>query len=269
MSAFDHARWLDELQSIAALAGQRVMTLYGHGPCEVRHKDNATPVTQADEEAEALILQALRRLDPDTPIVSEEADARGECPAARGRHWLVDPLDGTREYVQRNGEFTVNIGLVEHGAPVMGVVYAPAVDRMFVGAAGSGAFEVRDGRRQPIRCSESSSQGLRLLVSRSHGNADRLARWCDGRPVTSARPMGSSLKLGLLAAGEADLHPRFGPTMEWDTAAGHAVLRAAGGEVCGHDGSPLVYGKADRHNPEFIAGSKTALAGLAKPILRA
>ncbi|TMH96724.1 MAG: 3'(2'),5'-bisphosphate nucleotidase CysQ, partial [Betaproteobacteria bacterium] len=184
---------------------------------------------------------ALARITPGLQVVSEEAASAGRIPVVAERFWLVDPLDGTREFVNRNGEFTVNIALVERDTPVLGVVLAPASGRLFAGAAGAGAFvEDESGRRQAITCRRIPATGLTVVSSRSHG---------DLAHVTA----GSSLKFCLVAGGQADLYPRFGRTMEWDTAAGHAILRAAGGCVTDLNGAELRYGKPDFANPHFVA----------------
>ncbi len=243
---------LEAVIRIAREAGALVMQVYATD-FAVRGKEDASPVTQADERAEALIVPALAALLPGVPIVAEEAVAKGEIPAVGNRFWLVDPLDGTKEFISRNGEFTVNIALVEDGVPTLGVVFAPAIGRLFAGAAGLGArVEDSEGRR-PITCRAVPAEGLTVVASRSHGDAAALDAFLAGRKVASLASAGSSLKLCLVAAGEADLYPRLGRTMEWDIAAGHAVVLAAGGQVCRLDGTPLAYGKPGFDNPHFYA----------------
>jgi 3'(2'), 5'-bisphosphate nucleotidase len=245
--------WLPPLRELARRAGEVVMQVYA-GPCEVRTKADASPVTAADERAEAVILAGLHALDPANPIIAEEAVAAGRVPAIGERFWLVDPLDGTREFVQRNGEFTVNIALVERGRPLLGIVFAPALGQMYCGAAGLGAWRHDAlGGEHPIRCRRVPPQGLTVLASRSHGDEAALSAYLAGRPVAALRHAGSSLKFGLLAAGEADLYPRFGRTMEWDIAAGHAVLAAAGGRLHDLAGEDIRYGKPGFGNPHFVA----------------
>jgi len=219
----------------------------------VRGKSDASPVTEADERAEAVIVQRLQALTPDIPIVAEEAVAAGQVPEVGHRFWLVDPLDGTKEFASRNGEFTVNIALIDGGVPVLGVVLAPAIGRLFAGAAGLGAMAEQGGTRRSIRCRSVPPEGLTVVSSRSHGDAAALDAFLAGRRVAASVNAGSSLKLCLLAAGEADLYPRFGRTMEWDIAAGHAVLLAAGGRVTTLQGEPLSYGKPGFENPHFVA----------------
>lgn len=250
--ALDREQLCADIEAVARLAGAAIMAIYGTD-FSVRDKADASPVTAADEQAEALILEALKRLTPAVPVVSEEAAAAGRTPSVAERFWLVDPLDGTKEFIRRNGEFTVNIALIEAGAPSLGVVYAPALERMFSGVAGHGARLAEPGNRRTIACRSVPAEGLTVVSSRSHGDAGALAQFLAGRSVASNKNAGSSLKFCLLAAGEADLYPRLGRTMEWDTAAGDAVLRAAGGRVLTLDGQPLRYGKPGFENPHFVA----------------
>ena len=271
--ASTHARLITDLLPLARAAGAAIMQIYAQ-PFEVRGKADASPVTAADELAEAIILAGLARLTPDIPVVAEEAAAAGHVPQIGERFWLVDPLDGTREFVGRNGEFTVNIALIEHGRPVLGVVLAPALaaapggapggasggapGRMFAGVVGEGAFEDGPSGRLAIKVRDIPPAGLKVLASRSHGDEAALQAWLQaqrdaGQAIDAVASAGSSLKLCLLAAGQADAYPRFGRTMEWDIAAGHAVLAAAGGTVLRLDGSPFGYGKAGFENPHFVA----------------
>ncbi|MCB1908804.1 MAG: 3'(2'),5'-bisphosphate nucleotidase CysQ [Rhodocyclaceae bacterium] len=243
---------LEALIPVVRAAGDLIMEVYARD-FTVRGKDDASPVTEADERAEELIVPALAGILPVVPVVAEEAVAAGRVPEVEDRFWLVDPLDGTKEFIHRNGEFTVNVALVEGGEPLLGVVLAPALGRLYGGARGVGAFvEDVDGRR-PIRVREVPADGLTVVASRSHGDADALARFLDGRRVARTRSAGSSLKLCLVASGDADVYPRLGRTMEWDIAAGHAVLAAAGGRVTTIDGLPLRYGKPGFDNPHFVA----------------
>ena len=243
---------LRSVERIARDAGVLIVAVYNTA-FEVHAKADTSPVTEADERAERCIVPALQALDPAVPVVAEEAAARGESPAIGRRFWLVDPLDGTREFVSRNGEFTVNIALIEDGAPVLGVVFEPVADRLVAGLVGQGAWLEEQGVRRIITCRRAGADGLVLACSRSHGDEPALAAWLGQRTVLQRVAVGSSLKFGLLAAGQADLYPRLGRTMEWDTAAGHAVLRAAGGEVRDLAGVPLRYGKPGFENPHFFA----------------
>lgn len=258
---------LDAVARLAHQAGEVVMRIYATD-FAVQGKADASPVTLADQQAENLILAGLRALTPHIPIVAEEAMAAGQAPSLVGasRFWLVDPLDGTREFVARNGEFTVNIALIQDGQPLLGVVLAPALPGpaggapgcLYAGIVGQGAWLEDAGGRRAIGCRRSPADGLTVMASRSHGDAAALdgflAGYLAGRRVAHLGNAGSSLKLCLLAAGQADLYPRLGRTMEWDIAAGHAVLAAAGGTVCRvDDGRPLVYGKPGFENPHFVA----------------
>jgi len=252
-------RWLPALADAARAAGQAIMQVYATD-FEVRGKADASPVTEADERAERIIVERLRALAPAIPVVAEEAVAAGQVPEVGACFWLVDPLDGTKEFVSRNGEFTVNIALIRDGAPVLGVVLAPALGnggRLYAGLVDQGAWVEDAAGRRPIRCRAVPPEGLTVVASRSHGDAAALDRFLAGRKVAALANAGSSLKLCLVAAGEADLYPRLGRTMEWDIAAGHAVLRAAGGDVTRiDDGQPLRYGKPGFENPHFAAGGQ-------------
>jgi 3'(2'), 5'-bisphosphate nucleotidase len=246
------ASLLAPAEALARQAGAVILHVYGSA-FTVQHKADTSPVTAADEQAEAVIVPGLQVLAPHWPVVAEEAVCRGACPATGALFWLVDPLDGTREFVARNGEFTVNIALVAHGVPVLGVVYLPVQDRLYAGLHGQGAWVEDAAGRRPITCRPPPAAGLTVASSRAHGDDAALAAFLQGRPVAGRLAAGSSLKFGLLAEGRADLYPRFGRTMEWDTAAGHAVLAAAGGSVCDLQGQPLRYGKPGFENPHFVA----------------
>jgi 3'(2'), 5'-bisphosphate nucleotidase len=250
--AGDRLHLLAAVERIARAAAEVILQVYGTA-FSMHGKADASPVTEADERAEALITPALQALRPDWAVVAEEAVSRGDVPATGRCWWLVDPLDGTREFVSRNGEFTVNIALIGDGQPVLGVVHIPVQDRLFAGVVGQGAWAVERGVRRAIQCRAVPAGGLTLACSRSHGDEAAMAAWLGDTPVAERKAVGSSLKFGLIAAGEADLYPRLGRTMEWDTAAGHAVLRAAGGEVTRLDGAPLHYGKPGFENPHFVA----------------
>ena len=257
--------FLAALRRIAEQAG-RVILGYRNSTenLELREKPDASPVTAADEAAEALILSALGKLTPDIPVVAEEASAAGRVPEiSRGMFWLVDPLDGTKEFLLDSGEFTVNIALIRDRAPVVGVVHAPAMAMTWTGAgAGSGAgaatLSETGQSPKPIAARRIPHAGAVVVASRRHGDQDRLRQYLADFKVAERVEAGSSFKFCLLAGGKADLYPRFGRTMEWDTAAGHAVLQAAGGTLCRADnGAPLLYGKPGFENPDFIARGKT------------
>lgn len=250
----DYQALLPDIVAVSHEAGAAIMTVYATD-FDVDRKEDDSSVTEADLAAEALITPVLKALTPDIPIVAEEAASRGEVPdVGDSPFWLVDPLDGTKEFLNRNGEFTVNIGLVVDKQPALGVIFAPALGDTYTGIVGVGATRAREGGpAEPIAIREVPEDGVTVLASRRHGDPDTLAAFLDGRPLAGMKNAGSSLKFCLLAAGEADVYPRFGPTMEWDTAAGHAILRAAGGRVTTEDGDPLLYAKDPLRNPNFIA----------------
>jgi 3'(2'), 5'-bisphosphate nucleotidase len=249
----DLPRLLEELTPLVHAAGEVIMGIYATD-FSVVNKSDASPVTLADQQAEAVILAGLAKIAPDIPVVAEEAVAAGHVPEVAGRFFLVDPLDGTKEFISRNGEFTVNIALIDGGRPVLGLVYAPAIGRLFGGAVGHGAWLEDAAGRRSIACRAVPAEGLTVVASRSHGDETALDAFLNGRVVASRTNAGSSLKLCLVAAGEADLYPRLGRTMEWDIAAGDAVLRAAGGRVTVvSDGADLRYGKPGFDNPHFAA----------------
>jgi 3'(2'), 5'-bisphosphate nucleotidase len=252
-----------ELLTLALEAARRasvaILEIYGDD-FAVRHKADRSPVTHADERAEAIILEMLEREAPEIPAVAEERHADpGHVSVAATRFWLIDPLDGTKEFINRNGEFTVNIGLIDNGVPVLGVVQAPAFDLVFA-AAGAGTAKRRSGNDsefEGISARRAPEGGAIVLHSRSHRDDQRLDAFVAALPGATRAISGSSIKFCRLAAGEADLYPRFGTTMEWDTAAGQAVLEAAGGVVTILDGAPLRYGKPEFRNPDFIARGRS------------
>lgn len=243
---------LDQLTPLIRDAGQVIMDIYATD-FDVTQKGDDSPVTQADQRAEDVILAGLAKIVPGVPVVAEEAVAAGKIPEVGEYFFLVDPLDGTKEFISRNGEFTVNIALIRAGRPVLGLVYAPAIGRLFTGAEGVGAWLEDAAGRRPIRCRAVPAEGLTVVASRSHGDETALDAFLAGRKVASRTNAGSSLKLCLVAAGEADVYPRLGRTMEWDIAAGDAVLRAAGGKVSTLAGADLGYGKPGWDNPHFAA----------------
>lgn len=244
------------LPGIVALAEQAAAVILEHyrDDAAVRIKADASPVTVADEAAEAVILAGLAELTPQIPVVAEETVAAGCIPALDdGPFWLVDPLDGTKEFISRNGEFTVNIALVDGREAVLGVVLAPALGKVWWGARGHGALacEAAGGEARPIAVRQRPARPV-AVASRSHADPQTEA-FLDEAGVAERISAGSSLKFCLVAEGRADLYPRFGRTMEWDTAAGHAVLSAAGGRVVTRDGAPFLYRKPGFENPGFIA----------------
>lgn len=254
----DFERLVQAMRTLALQAGDRIMQIYGAEDFEVRSKSDSSPVTEADEAADALISAGLRAEFPDVVLVTEEQSASHDLLA--NSFLIVDPLDGTKEFVQRRGDFTVNIAYVQEGVPVRGVVYAPAKGRLFYTLADgrsveeTGPFGATPGETKPIGVNATpDNRALMVVASKSHRDQatdDYIGRYAV-RDMTSA---GSSLKFCLVATGEADLYPRLGRTMEWDTAAGDAVLRGAGGKVVRFDDhTPLTYGKPGYDNPFFIA----------------
>jgi len=254
---------LSDLAEIALKGGEEVMAVYGTA-FDVEKKDDSSPVTEADLRCEAVIKPLLKALPPDVVIMSA-----GDVPAEASRMFLVDPLDGTKEFVNRNGDFTVNIALIENGVPVAGVVYAPAIGKIWAGSVADGAYrgDVEGGRIGKVEtiATRPTPEKIVAVGSRSHG-ASETAEWLKRFDVDNLVSRGSSLKFCLVAEGDADVYPRLGRTMEWDTAAGDAVLRAAGGLVTTLDGKPLVYGKrrqaddVDFANPHFVAFGQPGLA---------
>lgn len=250
---------LPPMVEAALAAGEEIERLYLEG-CEAEEKLDGSPVTIADRHAELIILERLARAFPGVPVLAEEEACAARIPELGSLFFCVDPLDGTKGFLQRNGEFTVNIALVEAGVPVAGVIYAPDSKLLYAGARGEGAFRIRGGgASEPIATRPRPPGGLTGIGSRNHaaaGTAERNA----ALGVADYVPSGSSLKFCLVAEGTADVYPRYGPTCEWDTAAGQAILEAAGGRVLALDGAgneagPLRYGKLDRRfeNPHFIA----------------
>jgi 3'(2'),5'-bisphosphate nucleotidase len=253
-AAPDFAARREALAAIAERAGEIILRHYREG-CAVEDKSDGSPVTAADREADAAIAAGLAALDPAIPIVSEESVGAREPAAFGPRFWLVDPLDGTREFVAGTGDFCVNIALVENGYPTFGLLYLPVEERFYAGGEGAGAWE-RVGA-EPWRRIEAArlngTAGVRILNSPRTGKGEKTRAFLNGLTVASLSNRGSALKFGVLAAGGADLYTRFGPTGEWDTAAGQAVLEAAGGSVSTVDGARLSYGKPGFLNPSFIA----------------
>lgn len=251
-------------------AGVKIMEHY-RASVQVGEKVDGSPVTVADRDAEAILLEHLHSVAPDLPVISEEAASSGHIPEINDAFFLVDPLDGTREFIDRRDEFTVNVGLVEKGIPVLGIVYAPALGTLYAtdgdGRAVRAKLPAVDEPTQddldalvaePLSVTRiSDAAPLTVVASRSHGS-EALASWLARHDVKSIRNAGSSLKFCLVASGDADVYPRFGTTIEWDTAAGHAVLAAAGGVVTDCYGAPLRYGKAQDafRNPHFIAAAE-------------
>jgi 3'(2'), 5'-bisphosphate nucleotidase len=254
----DYRALVELARRAAHEAGAIILDIYG-SDFAVERKSDRSPVTLADRQAEASIIAALSAATPDIPVIAEEQAATHGAAAPTACFWLVDPLDGTREFVKRNGEFTVNIALVEGGRTVLGVVYIPVTDLTYTGH-GPGTATRQRGREQPlpIAARRTPASGAVVVHSRSHTSEARIAAYLAALPGATPRIMGSSAKFCLLAEGEADFYPRFGRTMEWDTGAGQAVLEAAAGHVTTLAGMPLAYAKPGYENPDFIAsGAKS------------
>ena len=255
---------LVQLRRIAGDAGREILTYYhAAADIEVTHKADDSPLTKADLAADHLITEALTAYAPDIPVISEEGVEAGRIPAIGNRFWVVDPLDGTKEFINRNGEFTVNIALIQDGQPVAGVVHAPALGAFWAGATadlGQVRAQYNEGGEpaSDMTARTIPDAGATIVASRRHGDPEEMAKFLGGRAIANTRNAGSSIKFCLIAQGEADIYPRFGRTMEWDTGAGHAVLNAAGGKVESTDGTPLSYGKMDFANPPFVAYGRSA-----------
>jgi 3'(2'), 5'-bisphosphate nucleotidase len=249
---------LQEITLIARAAGEAIMEVY-RGSIEVQHKKDNSPLTVADLAAHQIIQSSLGKLTPGIPVLSEEsAHIDFSIRSTWQQYWLVDPLDGTREFIKRNDEFTVNIALIDDGQAILGVVYAPALSIMYSGGAGMGAIRQRGTHApEPIRARRLDKSDLVIAGSRSHSD-ERMTRFVEKITENLSPPtlvtMGSSLKICLVAEGNADVYPRLGPTSEWDTAAAQAVLEHAGGHLVSADGRPLRYNtKESLLNPEFFA----------------
>jgi 3'(2'), 5'-bisphosphate nucleotidase len=248
-------RLLDAACEIARLAGHAILEVYGRADFAVTRKSDDSPLTEADQIAHGIISRALARLDAGLPILSEESlPADHAARRTWRRYWLVDPLDGTKEFLKRNGEFTVNIALIDEHRAVLGAVHAPALDRMYSGAVALGAWRSdAGGPSKPISVRAKAGSPLRVVGSRSHPTPE-LAAYLQGLPPHEITDMGSSLKICLVAEGAADIYPRLGPTSEWDTAAAQAILESAGGRMIDLAGQPLRYNsKDDLLNPHFLA----------------
>lgn len=249
-------RILKDVTALALKAGEAVLEIYSQGGTLVTIKDDGTPLTKADEASHSIIEEGLARITPAVPVISEESAA---IPYAARRpwesFWLVDPLDGTKEFIKRTGEFTVNIALINKGEPVLGVVYAPVTDAAYYAAKGLGSFKSKDAVASSIRLSAMNrGDRLRIVASKSHATTEQ-ERFIAGLEGAEFVSMGSSLKFCVVAEGLAHLYPRFGPTMEWDTAAAQCVVEQAGGSVTGLDGRRLLYNKEGLLNPSFMVSA--------------
>lgn len=250
----DHFSLFQSLTPEVRRAGDVIMSIYNQGT-DAYEKGDGSPVTEADHKAEKILLTALESIAPDIAIISEE-NIESHSLIAPDRFFLVDPLDGTKEFLKADGKgaFTVNIALIENGTPVMGIVLAPALDRMFIGSRTHGAQEITNGEAADISVRDVPETGPIAVASLSHRD-EETNQWLAQYDIEQVVSIGSSLKFCLVACGEADVYPRFSPTMEWDTAAGDAILRAAGGIVTTPYGLPFTYGKQEYRNGAFIARS--------------
>ncbi len=259
-----NAQQLEALTTSVLAAGRVILDIRENG-FAAEAKADGSPVTEADRQAEQVLLQTLGQQFPNIPVIAEEQVAAGILPEPGALFFLVDALDGTKEFVLGGCDFTVNIGLIERGVPVFGIVYAPADGRIFVGAGANDAWQARINCREeggslqdkkPLQVKAADPQNLRAIASKSHRD-EQTNDWLREHNICNVVSAGSSIKFCLLATAEADIYPRFGPTCEWDTAAGHAVLQCAGGQVTRIDGTAFLYGKADQEkpylNPGFVA----------------
>ena len=263
----DPAKLVRQLIPVVREAGEIELKYYRSG-AEVIDKADGSPVTLADQEAEKLIFQRLKEIAPGIPIIGEEAVAAGSIPdISSGTFFLVDPLDGTKEFITGGGDFTVNIALMVNNKPVMGIIYAPVSDELYFAGGGEAFAIIKGGPEKKISVREVPKDGLTVVASKRHGDPEKIADFLNGRKVDALINRSSSLKFCVMAAGQADLYPRLGPTCEWDIAAGEAILRAAGGQTVMLDGEPMQYGKADKKflNPEFIAFASNDAYPSAKP----
>ena len=254
------AALLPRVIDLAREAGRAILDVYAEPATEVELKQDGSPLTRADLASHHVIVDGLAHLTPQLPVLSEEsAEISYEERKAWRHFWLVDPLDGTKEFIKRTGEFTVNIALMEANAPILGVVYAPVIGKMYSAARGLGAFRNEDAGAIRIYATPASDT-VRMVISRSHrSKQDSLAHFAPTAANCEFVTMGSSLKFCLIAEGAADLYPRTGPTMEWDTAAAQCILEHAGGSVTNLDGDVMVYNKPDLHNSGFVARGAAAI----------
>ena len=260
------AELITSVIAIARQAGQAILEVY-HREYVTTEKEDHSPLTEADLAANTVIIRGLESLTPEIPILTEEsATVPFETRHTWSRFWLVDPLDGTKEFIKRNGDFTVNIALIDSGRPVLGVVFAPCFDLLYFGSEGSGAFRQSDsGEIEPIHCTAYESGPLKVVASLSHSGPDTdilINRLREASGEVALVNRGSSLKLCMVADGSADVYPRLGPTMEWDTAAADAVVRSAGGQVTDLEGTALAYNKPNLLNPFFTVFGANPIPGL-------
>ena len=246
---------IEQLIDIAYEAGKAILEIYDSNDMGIESKSDESPLTKADKAANEVICKGLAKITPDIPIISEE---NKEIPFQQRKDyeylWMVDPLDGTKEFIKKNGEFTVNIALIHNQKPIAGVVYAPVLDNMYYAIDGEGAYIIEDDEQVPLLANkyQKTDSQLKVVCSRSHLN-DATQAFVDDYTNPELIAKGSSLKFLILAEGGAELYPRLAPTMEWDTAAAHVILNESGGQISQPDGAPLLYNKENLLNPHFIA----------------
>ncbi len=237
--------------NLAVEAGYATLDIYNSGEFNVEYKTDDSPLTRADIASNTVIAEGLKRLYPELPVISEEGkDINYETRSGWKEFFLVDPLDGTKEFIKRNGEFTINIAFIKDNYPVFGVVYAPVLDVLFYGVEGSGAFRIENGEEREIKCNADFTDGIVAIMSRSHAG-DKEKYFFSNYKIKNSISRGSSLKFCMVAEGKADIYYRSGPTMEWDTGAGQAVLESAGGAMLREDGERFHYNKKELLNPGF------------------
>lgn len=257
MNEENYSRYYEILRKTAVEAGEKILEIR-NDKLGVTIKDDRSPVTLADQAAEKIILRDLKIVAPEIPVVAEESVSEGNIPDVSNKFWLVDPLDGTKEFIAGGTDFTVNIALVENGIPTFGIIYTPATRRLYTTKSSKEATiqivdaQSNQGPEEPVKVRDGNMNNLTALASKSHLDDDTKA-FLDDLNVTNKTTAGSSMKFCVVAEGKADIYPRFGPTMEWDIAAGHAILNAAGGSVKNPDGTAFEYKKPDFRNGPFIA----------------
>ncbi|MGB1547469.1 MAG: 3'(2'),5'-bisphosphate nucleotidase CysQ [Alphaproteobacteria bacterium] len=254
MKEKNHLELIEALRPVVQKAGAETVRIYEQKDYTVRKKEDLSPVTEADEISEQIIVDTLHKLTPDIPVVSEERAEAGDIPSiAGGKFWLVDPLDGTKEFIGETGEFTINVALVIGNRPVVGLIGVPLKKTIYAAAGpGTATIAIGDEEPRPITAVRASPEGFVVVSSRSH-SGPKTEEYLTTLKVRERKVSGSAVKFCVIAEGQADLYPRFGRTMEWDTAAGHAILLAAGGNITTLDGEELHYGKPNFENPAFIA----------------
>jgi len=248
---------IKEVVEVSKMAGKSILGIYDNPNIEFKLKNDSSPLTKADIASHQIIVDSLKKIDSSVPILSEEdSDIPFDIRSKWNQYWLIDPLDGTKEFINRNGEFTVNIALIENNQPALGVIHAPALRKTYWGSAEKGSYSQKENlEKNIIKVNKNQGNTTRVLASRSHPSPE-LDQWLDTLEKYEMLFMGSSLKFCLLASGEAQLYPRFGPTCEWDIAAGDAILRFAGGSILSLDGEKIEYGKKESYiNPYFIASA--------------